>query len=234
LAALVLLAAAGFLWWRASDVFAVKRVYATPTVHVTTEQIELAVAEAMGKNLLVLSTAGIAKRLLEFPYVRSVEVHRRFPDGLQVEIGEYEPVARVRVGEDIWLAAEDGRVLEKAAAARWASLPLVVSELSTAVQEGAKLPETTTRALMVAKLVAEDKALAGVAKLNYVFVSTGGAVVLRLADGPEIRLGEPDNLDQKLKVASKIIKDYLTEGKQLHYVDVSVPGRAAVSAVKAD
>jgi hypothetical protein len=50
--------------------------------------------------------------------------------------------------------------------------------------------------------------------------------VVILDGGAELRLGDPVELKDKLTVAAQIIEQYLRDGKQLLYVDVSVPSRA--------
>ena len=53
------------------------------------------------------------KALLALPYVESVEVTRAFPNTLQIRLVEYEPVARVKVGEGpTYLVSDTGKVLE--------------------------------------------------------------------------------------------------------------------------
>ncbi len=95
-----MVAAAGlFLWLRSSSVFAVNTVVATATERVTREEIVEATSAAMGVSLLRLSTGAIEEALSALPYVRSAEVYRSFPNGLEVRVVEYEPVARVQASQ---------------------------------------------------------------------------------------------------------------------------------------
>lgn len=234
LGALVVIALACFLWLRSSDVFAVKRVTANPTVHVTVEEIRLVATEAVGENLLCLSTKQLKEQLLAHPYVRSVEVHRCFPDTLYVQIEEYEPVARVQLGNDTWLVASSGRVLEEAPSVPTIDLPLVMTDFPVSVDPGNQLPESVSETLRLAQIAYDTEAGGDLPPIKYVSVSSAGSATLVFGDGSEVRLGEPSNLEQKLRVASQIIKEYLGQGEQLQYVDVSVPDRAAVARVERD
>ncbi len=94
LVALVVVAVVAFLWLRSSSVFAVEAVTASATQHVTEEQIAEAAAGARGQSLLKVSTGDIENALSDLPYARTVHVYRKFPNGLDVEIEEYEPAAR--------------------------------------------------------------------------------------------------------------------------------------------
>lgn len=218
-----------FLWLRSSDVFAVKRVTATATDHVAIEQIYEATAAARGVSLLALSTAAIEAELSALPYVRSVEVHRRFPDTLEVELAEHAPEARVRAPSgDTWLVAEDGRVLEKTTSTE---LPLIVSVDTLALVAGEYVPAAIAAALPLARLmVSPGSALADMPAMHHISVSTGGDLTVVLAGGTELRLGDSQELEQKLMVAESIIDQHLRDGKRLLYVDASVPDRVAVKA----
>lgn len=234
LGVLVLIALGCFVWLRSSDVFAVKRVTANPTAHVTAEEIQLVARDAIGENLLRLSTKHLKEELLSLPYVRTAEVYRRFPDTLHVRIEEYEPVARVRLGEDTWVVASEGWVLERALPSHEERLPLVVADLSMQVRAGSQVPESVRQALELTALFGEAQDTVDLPAPKYISVSPAGWVTLVFQDGSEARLGEPNDLDRKLRVVSKIIKEYLRQGRQLQYVDVSVPDRAAVAGVMAD
>ncbi len=224
----VIACAALFLWLRSSDVFAVKRVTATTNAHVTSEEIYQATAAARGVSLLRLSTEEVKAELSALPYVRSVQVHRRFPDTLEVELVEYTPIARVGVRSgEVWSVAEDGRVLEMAPKS---SLPLVVTESEVFPVAGQYLPGILAGALSLAQLVAAEGAPETLPALDHIAVSAGGELTMLCKGGTEVRLGEPKELEQKLMVASSIIEQYLRDGRRLLYVDASVPDRIAVNA----
>ncbi len=109
----LLCAGAAFLWLRSTDVFAVRQIVATATERVTKEEIAQVASQAMGGSLLKLSTGALEEAFVELPYVRSAEVHRCFPDSLEIELVEYEPVARLQdQSGSVWLMSETGRVLE--------------------------------------------------------------------------------------------------------------------------
>ena len=232
LVAIVVLAAVGlFLWLRSSDVFAVERVTATVTQHVTEEQIGGLTSPALGVSLLRLSTGAIKEGLLSLAYVRSAEVHRRFPDTLEVRLVEYEPFARLNAQDGgIWLVADDGRILEKVRPPRGAGLPLVVYEGSLAPVAGETLPETIVTALPAVELAGTDDFREDLAAVERILVSAAGTVVLALKGVTELRLGDPTGLEYKLTVAKDIFHRYLRDDQQIEYIDLSVPERPAVKA----
>jgi cell division protein FtsQ len=224
-AAAVLIALGLFLWLRSSDVFAVKRVTATATEHVSEEAIAEATAPARGVSLLNIGLGGIEENLRALPYVRSAEVHRHFPDTLEVTLVEYQPAVCVQTKDGArWLVADDGRVLEKRSDP---ALLLVVPESKVDLEPAGRLPAILLAALPVAQAVKTPEAAGSLPAVTKMTVSTGGEVTLTLDGAIELRLGEPEDLKQKLKVAGSIIQQYLRDGKQLEYVDARVPDRPA-------
>lgn len=232
LVAVLVIGAAGlFLWLRSSDVFAVKRVTATVTQHVSGEDIAVLTSPALGVSLLSLSTGAIKEGLLGLAYVRSVDVHRRFPDTLDIRLVEYEPFARLKSQDGgVWLIADDGRILEKVRPPRGAGLPLVMYAGSLDPVPGETLPVTIVSALPAVALAVTDDFRKGMTSVDRIVVSSGGTVVLVLKGGTELRLGEPAGLEYKLMVAKDIFQQYLRDGRRIEYIDLSVPERVAVRA----
>ena len=123
--------------------------------------------------------------------------------------------------------AEDGRVLELA---NRPNLPLIVAENEIDPVPGENLPAMLTGALSLAQLVATEDLFETLPVLDHIAVSAGGELTILFKDGTELRLGEPQELEQKLTVAASIIEQYLRDGRQLDYVDARVPDRPAVKA----
>lgn len=228
-AAIVIVAGGLFLWLRSSDVFAVKQINATATVCVTQEEVAQATSGAIGVSLLTLSTDDLERQLRGLPYVRSAQVYREFPNTLEVRLVEYEPVVRLQgEGESIWLVSDDGRVLEKAQAPRGVNLPLVVPVSRAEYEVGEKVSNAVMEALPAIVLLQDEEAVEGLPKVDHVVVSAAGALVLQLDGGAEVRLGESDHLEHKLRVAAELVERYLRDAGQIEYVDVTVPERPAV------
>jgi cell division protein FtsQ len=225
---LAVVGASLFLWLRSSDALAVKQIVASATRHVAPDEIAAAVAEARGTSLLRLSTGMIERRLAALPYVRSVHVYRRFPHSLEVQVEEYEAVARVRTSDGReWLVGDTGRVLEEAKP-RDKSLPLVVPGTQSSVQPGQQVSALAVAALPVAVLLRDADVAATLPAVDRISVTTGNGLVVHLRGGAELRLGEPSDLKRKMMVGAKIIQQYLRDGKTLKYIDASVVDRVAV------
>ncbi len=93
-------------------------------------------------------------------------------------------------------------------------MPLVVAAGQFCRAAGETAPQAVVAALPVAVDAARrDEMAARLPAVEQIAVSAGGDVVVRLEGGAELRLGEPDDLKQKLTVAAGIIQQYLRDGK---------------------
>jgi cell division septal protein FtsQ len=230
LVGLLLCSVVAFLVLRSTDVFAVKRVTASGSEQITREQIASITSEAMGKNLLSLSTDGIKKALLQLPYVESAQVSRAFPSTLQIHLVEYRPVARLESGEMTWLVSDTGKVLKDPDPAQLPGLPLLAPDVSFVIAEGQQLPAALADVLPLAEYVSTEDMRAKLPAIKKIAVSAAGCAALVLKDGGELRLGTPDGLEEKLGVAVDIVQKWLAEGRLIEYIDASVADRVAVKA----
>ena len=230
----VIFAALGlFLWLRSSEVFAVKHITLNTIAHVSEQAVYEATLEARGESLLKLGTEDIKKRLLENPYVRSVEVYRSFPNTLEITLEEYEAVACVEIGGNAhWLVSQDGRVLEKK---HNPSLPLIASALQLKLEPGDTIPANVSEALSVAETFAELNDLGLLPQLSSIMsqtfkiiIASGGEITI--SAGIELRIGEPTNLEQKFRVAETIAQQYSRENREIEYINVRVPSRGAAKS----
>jgi cell division protein FtsQ len=226
LAVIVLVAAiaGGFLWLRGSESFLVARVVPV-TERIPPDQIAAAVAPARGVNLLKVSLDELQERLAAIPYVRTAQVHRRFPDAVEVRLEEYVPFAVVR-GRDggRWLVGDDGRVLEPAQGA--SDLAYLTSEAEVWPEEGGVVDPYVAAALPLVAVLADPSVWPANHPVDRIQIGRMGDATIVLAGGGQVRLGEPIQLKEKLTVALAIIDQYLREGRSLAYVDVGEPTRA--------
>ena len=231
LALLAIAGVLGFYWLRSSSVFAVSEVSFPVAESVTEAEVRAIVEPVSGVNLLRVSTADLEAGLRTIPYVRSARVYRHFPHGLEIDIEEYVPVARVRASEGTdWLVADDGMVLDEAGASSH-GLPLLVPEAEVSPQAGVPTVAQVAAAIPLA-LSLEDTLLwpASQHPVKQVSVLGSGELTMVLEGGGEIRLGDAGQLEEKLMVALEIIDRYLKEGKKLDYVDARVPTRVVAKA----
>ena len=69
------------------------RLLAAPA-HVTRDQVETIVRRELRGNFFTLDLDAVRKAFTRLPWVRSVDLRRRWPDQLEVELEEHQPLAR--------------------------------------------------------------------------------------------------------------------------------------------
>ncbi len=215
--ALLAAAIGAYLIARETSVFAVQRVDVEGAPPALAAQIRSALAPLDGKSLVSFSRSDADRRLVGFPQIARVSYDRDFPHTLLVQVSVEQPVAVVRKASDGWLVAASGRVLAALQPGSYLPLPRIWLAAETEVTVGA--PVATGDAIRVAAAL-RDAHFPG--RVLSVRDDGGGKLMLQLASGREVRLGDGSNLPVKLAVAAAI----LPRSVGASYVDVSVPTRA--------
>jgi cell division septal protein FtsQ len=126
-------------WLVSSPVFALREVTVAGESRVPRPWIDSALADWRGANLLLLDLREIEARLRGHRWVRAVELHKRLPDRLAVEVLEHSPVAVLVVADRAHYVSDQGFLI---APIDGAAEPLLLL----------RLDETAARSLLRADL----------------------------------------------------------------------------------
>jgi cell division protein FtsQ len=199
--------------WRIAqmDAFALREIRVTaPVEHVTREQVEAVVLGELRGNFFTVDLAAARTAFEKLPWVRRVDVSRRWPDRIEIAFEEHVPVARW--GDDALVSAY-GEVFEGASNRK---LPVLQGPQGSA-------PEA------VARLAVFDRKLAAIGRhVESLRVSDRRAWRIRLDDGMVIELGR-DEIESRLAafVAAFGYTVATFEGATT-YVDLRYPNGFAV------
>lgn len=169
-----------------------------------------------GEPLVRVDASAVARRVEELPWVDDARVVRRWPGTVRIEVSEYEPTAFVRRSGSVALLGDDGRVLGDVASPPAGVLEIVGVRRLPEVGEMLSPPDVAGLTATLPVALAD--------RLSSVDVAHG--VTLRVADGPEIRLGDLDDLRAKAAAALAVLERLGEEPAE--YVDVSVPSAPVV------
>jgi len=168
--------------WRLAqlDDFAVREINVVgDTAHLTREQVETVVFRHLRGNFFTMDLESARDAFQKLPWVRRVEVSRRWPDGIEFAVEEHTPLARW--GESA-LVNEYGEVFEGASNHR---LPVF------------RGPEGSAQEV-VQRYVDFERVLAGVGRrIAEISLSPRRAWRLRLDDATVIELGR-EQAEQRL------------------------------------
>ena len=109
-----LLAVAAVVFFLRSDFFNIEKVNVLNNDHYTEEQIIQMVGIKTGDNLFEFTARGLKKKLAEDPYIETVEVSRKLPHTLEINVKEREENIVVPYGEKFIVADYEGMVLRVA------------------------------------------------------------------------------------------------------------------------
>ncbi len=104
-------ASAGLLRFLSGPRFALRRFEITGNTRVRTEELLTVASGWSGRNLLALDLAPIASRLSGHPWIESVTLSKRFPDGLSIRVAERRAVALFRDDRGFWWVGTDGNLI---------------------------------------------------------------------------------------------------------------------------
>jgi cell division protein FtsQ len=201
---------AGFFWLRDSPLVGVEDVKITGASGPDAPRIESALRSvARDMTTLHIRRDELEQAVDGYPTVADLRVERDFPHALRIEVIEREPVAVISQGDDKLPVLAGGTVLRGATAPD--DLPQIDEER----------PEKVLQLLGAAPrplLRRAERAFAGPRGLT-----------VRMADGPVLYFGTPDDLQAKWAAAARVLADPTAEGAT--YVDVRVPERTAAGGL---
>ncbi len=216
--------AAGLLYVaaRETSLFALRSVEVRGAPDELAARVEATLRRFHGTSLVALDTASVERALRALPAVRSAAVERDFPHTLDVSVTPERAVAVLRRGNEAWLVASGGKVLQAAEVADLPALPRIwVGGAEPPVPGELLHPDGLGAAVRTLVLVPGDFP-ARVASA----AGTADEVTLVLANGMQLRVGDESDVRLKLEVAATVLRSLSrAERAELAYLDVSIPAR---------
>jgi len=203
---LLLLAGGGVYAVYFSSLLAVEGAEVRGLESLTVSDITRAAEVPVGEPLATVDLAAIERKVSSLGEVRSVDVSRQWPHDLLIEVEEREPVAVVRLGDQLRNLDSDG-VIFGDRKRQPGNLPMV--ETAT---------DTDSDALREAAAVAGALEAAFLATVDHLEVATVDQITLVLRDGRIVKWGSAEQSEEKAEVLSALLS------REAEVYDVSVPG----------
>jgi cell division protein FtsQ len=195
-----------------SPLLAVDTVQVRGTSHLTPAQITAAAGVHDGDAMAWVDTGAAVSGMEALPYVRAAHIERQWPHTVRITVQERIPVAWVDGAGGKALVDRSGRVLETVDAPPPGLAQLVGAKV---VPPPGGAVDTVGAARVAGTLAALW--VGGVASVE----ATDQGIVLHLAAGPEIRMGEATQVAAKIRAGLAVLD--ASKGQPVTYVDVSVP-----------
>ena len=193
-----------------SDVFAVRSVQVAGVQRLDAGEVERVAEVPHGESLALLDTAPIEARIRALAPVADVDVSRKFPNTVRIQVTERTPVAVLDGPDGRRLVDVDG--VAYAPAGDSGSRYLVVK-----TDEPALTPENLVQILAVVQGLPELIR----AQVDKVEADTVQDMTVLLSDGRKIVWGGPEDPEFKTKVLEVLLRDKKTRTAKTF--DVSVP-----------
>jgi cell division septal protein FtsQ len=212
-----------------TSIFAVQSIVVRGAPPALEADVREALAPALGTSLLAVDLPELEGRATRLPDVAAVRWDRAFPHSLVVTVTPERPAAVLRRGGEAWLLSERARVLRVLPRSGRPPLPRIWVPRFVDVEIGARLVEAPVARALAAILPVPSDFPTRVRS-----ATAHDGLVLDLATGLELRLGDDRDIPLKLAVAGRILADLPppVEGGPT-YLDVSVPERP-VAGVEAE
>ncbi|MCY1043441.1 FtsQ-type POTRA domain-containing protein [Corallococcus sp. bb12-1] len=216
-------------WARVSPRFALESVTFTGLERASRPELLKLSGLAAGQNLWSLDAAALAKAMGQHPWVRTVEVTRRFPRGVSVEVSEHAPAALVVLG-DLYVLDEEGEPFKRVTPGDGLDLPLVTGlERDAYVADADAVRARFREALDVTRAYA--RLLPGRSeRLSEVRLENSG-LALVTATGQEVRLGAGDT-EVKLQRLARVRRELSTRGLAAEIIRLDNRARPGWVAVR--
>jgi cell division septal protein FtsQ len=221
--AIVVLLVAGGAFAEFWPGFYPRHVVVTGNARVDRATIVRAAGIARHRSIWLQSIRTMAANVAAIPFVGKAAVKRYPPATIAIRITERVPFAMVRRGENQALVDDTLRVLEDAPDAR--ALPVFVLPGGTAFVPGSFLESNDALTLRNVYTMLASAAFTP-AMLTF---DRYGQVEVTTASGVRMLLGEPANLDDKVRLCSAIVAQLAAHGRKPATIDVRAPSTPVVT-----
>lgn len=172
--------------------FQVETVTVTGNERYSEQQILDVASVEMGANMILTPSEQIAQRLYDgLPYLHEVQVHKRFPTTLRLEITECQPAAVITGAASAWLVDANGKLLEAADETMQQEYPNVTGLELLEPKQGTQAATTDENQSKLKGLVALMQAMTDGALMD-------GVTAIDVSSGTEIQVVYDGRLTIKL------------------------------------
>ena len=221
----VVLIAIGAIAVFASSVFDVREVDVQGAVYTDPDVLDSVIADLRGEPVLLVDTKAAEERLEAVPWVESARVSTDFPHRVLIDIRERRPVATFQGGDGQYrIIDSQGRVLDVIAGQPADYLLITGDHPDTERGQFAGAPYAAVAELVVSL----PPEIADITSTVGVDPATGTLTMVLASDaegGVSVRLGDSQNLDEKLARLLKQVRSGLDGVCQL---DVSTSDAGVV------
>ena len=217
--ALLVLTLAGLMLMVAltSPRLAIRKIQVAGTRIIPAGEIIRETKYLLGSNILSVKKDRVAARLTRNPVVLAVELRRRLPRTLIVEITERTGHLVLNTGAGLYEVDRSGVAFRKVTSPS-PKLPMLCCPFTGRIALGKRVRYPAFDLARDCLTGAEGKKQFHVSKIS---VDPDGHLCLNTREGFEVRLGRPDQLPKKLDMVARLVDQHPEFSEHGEYVDVT-------------
>ncbi len=158
-----------------------------------------------GKNLFTISLKKTGESISKIPYVNSIEVRRKLPDKLVINITESIPMAYIKIKDAYGVIDKNGKALEKVSAANIYNIPELLDITSKKFTLSEKISandeEKFKKTLEILRDLYNNNFID---KIKSVSVSED-MIILKVSDKLIIEMGRYEQFNSKIVMVKEIV-----------------------------
>ena len=194
----VLLTAAGIYLTLSGTLFSIQEVEFAGVVTLDQEELLELTGIRMGDNLLALDTAQVAERLSANPLLDVVQVSRRYPQTVYIEIQERQPWAVILSMGNYVVLNEDMLVIDVSMEPPGGQYPIIDGVLPTSYETGIPLElDDAAQQSALTTLLSALYSQGAAAYIDTIDLSNSQNITMRAEDGITIVVGNTDMAENK-------------------------------------
>jgi len=221
IAAMICLLAVGLFMFSKSDFFSVKEVHTVGLNSISEDEVLRLMGTVKGENLFLADTEALAQKIKLHPLVDQVEVKKKLPVTLVIQIQERVPVALILNKDGLVEVDSQGIILRFYETWPKKDHPILTGiEVPDTIGPGQQIehPQLAKGLLLLGQAPEGLSALFG-----EVHMASDGQVFLYLTSGVEVKLGHGDQFTEKLKLLKELIgsTEYKSVENAIKYIDLT-------------
>lgn len=172
------------------------------------------------KNIYLISTRDIEKKLMEDPYVQKVRVRKNFPRSLSIEIYVRQPIATINFTGGFAMIDADCNILKIEQDFSNTVKPLITGIDVKELEVGTMLNIEDAKSAMIVEIVKNVQSLGILQNLTQINIADINNISMLTTQGITVLLGDGENLNDRLLKLNQILVDLHTKGISTGYVDM--------------
>ncbi|MGF7185061.1 cell division protein FtsQ [Desulfitispora alkaliphila] len=180
-----------------------------------------------GQNLFKVNIKEANENLKLHPWINEVNVKRKFPSTLEINLTEHTAVAVVIVENKYAVVEENGMILEYTDNLASVLIPIITgARMKEKITYGEQIQEEAIlRALAIANKTPPE--IYNI--LSEINVTNNGNIVVFLTNGLHIRLGSAKQAGENMERAIELLNELDTNIAEIAYIDLRFNGPPVIS-----